>query len=242
MDLSVIFWLKNSKSSNNIPKDLLVANALAATEEVTDIFMEGVIRKIQRFEEEGSFDEENAGLILENIFCRRELMNDCDGDSENLTVEKLKSVQEKYEETIINAAGINNKALQKELAIARDEISKAEKEKSTIVENLKNKSRDKAKKISAFAYYTVKFGIFLIFVGLFAFGIVACILDGIEGDISIWGVVSLFFAILGIVDFWLEKYNLIKRIASLIKHRIYDYVLYREMSAISKIISGTKQD
>ena len=233
VDLSVILWLKSSQRNKNMPKDLLVANALAATEEVTDVFMSGVLSKIKKFEEEGNFDTENAGLILENIYLRRELVKECESNPENLTVDKVKRLKDKYEEKIIKAAGIDNGTLRAELAVAQDEKSKAQKERSSLVDAIKGKAQEKAKKISNICYWTFLIVIYTIFLAIAAFGIAGCVIDSAAEKISVWVIVLLIVSVMGLLDLLCGKLKFIIKAAKKIKLKVYDKVFSNNIMVLN---------
>ena len=101
---------------------------------------------IKRVEQEdGSFDEETAGLILENIYIRRELVDLCNGDPSELSPEKLQILQTKYEDMIIKKVGFDNKELQVKLESERREKLKIEQEKKLLLSGLRDKAIKKAR-------------------------------------------------------------------------------------------------
>ena len=228
-DFTILMWLKNSKKSNMVPKEILVANAMAAVEEVTDVFMDGVLDKINKYKDQGLFDEESAGLILENIFCRRELVQLCSGDFNSITYETLKTVQEKYENDVITKAKINNKELSNALQCESNARRKAEQEKENIKNKIKDNAKSKASKKSRGWKYVILVLSILIIIGLSAFGIASTIIHGLAGEFSLWGLIAIIFAVLGIVDFAFSKLRLIIKISKIFEKKIYDYVYKKNL-------------
>lgn len=224
VDFTVLMWLKNRRKNNDIPKDILVANALAATEEVTENFMEGVLSRIKKYQEDGSFDEETAGLILENIYIRRELVDLCNGDPSELSPEKLQILQTKYEDMIIKKVGFDNKELQVKLESERREKLKIEQEKKLLLSGLRDKAIKKATKSSKIVKWLILSFLILTFISVGIFGIYACITQGLKGEVSIWGIIGIAFSALGIFDFLISKFRLIIRFPNFIEKIVYNKV------------------
>ena len=219
-DFTVLMWLKNG-AKNNVPKDILVANALAATEEITETFMSGVLAKIQIFRQEDTFDEENAGLILENIYCRRELAEKCNGNPEMLTFDDFQSVQTKYEQKIIQQAGYDNVKLSSELELLKSKQIEAEKSRTELVDKIIDEAKRKASKNSKCA----KISIAAVIIGLFAacgiIGIVKCIFDAFNKEVNILAIIGIAFAILGIVDLIIGKMRFVLKFSTFVAEKVY---------------------
>ena len=217
-------WLKKSKKNSSVPKDILVANAIAATAEVTENFMEGVLSCIKRYKQDDKFDEESAGLILENIYCRRELVEVCNGDPKEITIEKIKFVQEKYEEKIRTEAGYKNKQLKTDLETERQSRIKAEQDKKELMNNLKTKANNKAIKWSKPFKWLVLILLSSLFVGVGVLGAVACIKQGLIGEVSTFGIISIVVSLLGLFDFLIGKSRFILKLSKLIELKVYNKV------------------
>lgn len=234
IDFTILMWLKNSKKNSTVPKDILVANAMAATEEVTENFMEGVFACIKRYQQDGNFDEESAGLILENIYCRRELVEICNGDPNDITEEKIKFVQEKYEDKIREQAGFDNKKLKTELDSEKQTRLKIEQEQKEFLSNL----RDKAKSYATKRSHTVKWVIIItLSTLLLAFGVlgtVSCVQQGLIGEVSILGVIGIVVAISGLLDFLIGKSRLILKLSKYIELKVYNRVYDRKINEYYK--------
>lgn len=222
-------WLKNSRKNSSVPKDILVANAMAATEEVTDNFIDGVLACIKRYQQDGLFDEESAGLLLENIYCRRELVEICNGDPNEITIERIRFVQEKYEDEIRKAAGFDNKQLRTELDSEKQARLKAEQDKLDFMNNLRSKANEKATHKSRIVKR-----IFLIILSsiLFVFGVlgaISCIKQGLAGEVSIWGISGIVVSIWGLFDFLVERSRLILKLSRYIELKTYEKVYERKI-------------
>lgn len=226
IDFTILMWLKNGGKNNDVPKDMLVANAMAATEEITENFMTVVLSKIRHYQEEGTFDEENVGLILEDIYCRREIVDRCNGDPDNFSLDMYKSVKEKYENSIINKANINNVQLKNDLEEMKRKNTQAEKERSEIIDRIIKEAKDKAntnKKIGK----VLLIGIFLaVVIFLLISGGWATIKTAIDGSINFYGIIALLFALAGVVSLILEKagkgLKLIEKLTQCIYDKTYE--------------------
>lgn len=229
LDFTILMWLKNSRKHSSVPKDILVANAMAATEEVTDNFIDGVLACIKRYQQDGLFDEESAGLLLENIYCRRELVEICNGDPNEITIERIRFVQEKYEDQIRKAAGFDNKQLRTELDSEKQARLKAEQDKLDFMNNLRSKANEKATHKSRIVKR-----IFLIILSsiLFVFGVlgtISCIKQGLAGEVSIWGISGIVVSIWGLFDFLVERSRLILKLSRYIELKTYEKVYDRKI-------------
>lgn len=224
IDFTILMWLKNSKKNSSVTKDILVANAIAATEEVTENFMEGVLSCIKRYKQDDKFDEESAGLILESIYCRRELVGVCNGDPDEITIEKIKSVQEKYEEKIRIEAGFKNKQLKTDLETERQSRIKAEQDKKELMNNLKTKANNKAIKRSKLFKWLVLILLSSLFIGFGVSGAVACIKQGLIGEVSALGIISIVISLLGLFDFFIGKSRVILKLSKFVELKVYNNV------------------
>ena len=224
IDFTILMWLKNSKKNSSVPKDILVANAIAATEEVTENFMEGVLSCIKRYKQDDKFDEESAGLILENIYCRRELVEVCNGDPKEITIEKIKFVQEKYEDRIRTEAGFKNKQLKTDLESERQSRIKAEQDRKELMNSLKAKANNKAIKWAKPFRWGLLILLSSLFVGAGVIGAVACIKQGLIGEVSTFGIISIVVSLLGLFDFLIGKSRFILKLSKLIELKVYNYV------------------
>lgn len=229
IDFTILMWLKNNKKNTSVPKDILVANAMAATEEVTEHFMNGVLSKIEDYKKDGAFDEENAGLILENIYCRRELADLCHDDFNEFTPDKLQIIQNKYEEHVIQKIGLDNKELKAQLDKEKDARKKTEQETQIFKENLRKKANNKALKISKIAKYIVLSLFSIVFLFLLIFGITSCIIQGLNNSISIWGIIAIIFSVFGIIDALISKSRLVIKLSKYIENKIYNFVYYKKI-------------
>ena len=222
IDFTILMWLKNSKKNSSVPKDILVANAMAATEEVTENFMEGVLACIKRYQQDGSFDEESAGLILENIYCRRELVEICNGDPKEITIEKIKSVQEKYEDKIREKAGFDNKKLKIELVGEKQARFEAEQSKKDLMNNLRSKAKKNATIKSQIIKWFVIIILSSIVIGFGVFGIISCIKQGLIGEVSVLGIIGIIVSVLGLCDFLIGKSRFILKLSKIIELKAYE--------------------
>ena len=229
IDFTILMWLKNSKKNSSVPKDILVANAMAATEEVTENFMEGVFACIKRYQLDGGFDEESAGLILENIYCRRELVEICNGDPSEITIEKIKFVQEKYEDKIREKAGIDNKKLKTELDNEKQARLKAEQDKKDFMSNLRNKAKKKATQKSQIVKWSILIILSGILLGFGVLGTISCIEQGLIGKVSVLGIIGIAVSIFGLLDFVIGKSRLIIKLSKLIEIKVYEKTYDRKI-------------
>ena len=234
IDFTILMWLKNGAKNSKIPKEILVSNALAATEEITDNFMEGVLLKIKKYQEEGLFDEENAGLILENIYLRRELVEKCNGNPEEFSIEILQSVQEKYEQEIIQKAGYNTIKLSNELEVERHKRHEAETEKTTLIDNIKADAKEVAKKGQRLTKIVSTSLIAVLFIFFGGFGIYATIVSGINGKISILGIVAILFSGFGIIDFLYSKLRFALKLSNWLGNKVYDFIYDKKTKCLRK--------
>ena len=231
IDFTILMWLKSNRQNKNVPKEILVANALAATEEVTENFMEGVLEKIKNYQKEGTFDEENAGLILENIYYRRELVDKCNGNPEELSVEIIQSAQEKYEYNCMQKAGYDNLELKNNLKTEIDARKEIENRHNDMIDKIINRAKTTASKRAKAVKSTFKIIIVGLVVGLCIFGIYATIKDGLTGDANPYGISALVFAALGIVDLLIGNCRFTFKIVDVLANKIYDRT-YREMTSL----------
>ena len=229
-DFTILMWLKSGKKNDDVPKQLLVANAIAATEEITENLMESILAKIKKYEDEGCFDSENVGLILENIYCRRELADICNGDPDELTPDKISIVQKRYEDRIRKEAGYDTQRLQNELQLEKRSRVNAEQNEKQLKSDLINKATTKATKYKNITNILLFTLVGIIIIGVAIFGIVACCYQGINGKVSVWGIIALAFSILGVLDFLVSKFRLIIKLIRKISNTIYSRVYDKKIS------------
>lgn len=224
IDFTILMWLKNSKKNSSVPKDILVANAMAATEEVTETFMEGVFTYLKQYQNDGSFDEETAGLILENIYCRRELVEICNGDPSEITIEKIKFVQEKYEDKIREKAGFDNYKLKAELNSEKQARLKAEQDNKEFISNLRNKAKHNATKKSQMVGWGILIILSCILLGFGVLGTIFCIKQGLIGEVSVLGIIGIAISLFGLFDFLIGKSRVVIKLSKFIELKVYEKV------------------
>lgn len=229
IDFTILMWLKNSKKNASVPRDILVANAIAATEEVTENFMESVLACIKRYKDDGDFDEESAGFILENIYCRRELAGICNGDPNAITIEKIRTVQEKYEDKIIAKAGFENNELKAKLETEKLARLKAEQSNNDIMSKFRTKAHKQASNSSKLAKWAILISISTLFLSFGIIGVIACIRQGLIGEISTYGIIAIVISLFGFIDFLIGKSRLILKFAKLVEKKVYNKVYDRKL-------------
>lgn len=229
IDFTILMWLKNSKKDASVPKDILVANAIAATEEVTENFMEGVLSCIKRYQQDKDFDEESAGLILENIYCRRELVDICNGDPGEITMEKIKSVQDKYEDRIREQAGFDNKELKVKLETEIQARRKAEQSKMDTMNALSAKAKKKAINISQTVYYILSIITTSCIICFGFFGAFACVKQSLINKISAIGIVAVSISLLGLFDFLIAKARYVQKFLKFISNKVYNRIYNKKI-------------
>lgn len=129
---------------SDIPKQILVSNALAATENVGENFMKALIAKVDMLKKETKcMDPDSITLLVEDYYVRRELMEQTNCDADKLTVDTLNNVAETYKEKILKEANIDNKSLETENKKLSEEKLKLDRD--VLLTNLALKEQAKIK-------------------------------------------------------------------------------------------------
>ena len=168
-------------------------------------------------------------MILENIYCRRELVEICNGDPSEITIEKIKFVQEKYEDKIREKAGIDNKKLKTELDNEKQARLKAEQDKKDFMSNLRNKAKKKATQKSQIVKWSILIIISGILLGFGVLGTISCIEQGLIGEVSVLGIIGIAVSIFGLLDFVIGKSRLVIKLSKLIEIKVYEKTYDRKI-------------
>lgn len=227
-ELTILFWLKSGNLSTDVPCELLVANAYAAVEDVPDSFINAAIEKITKMKLPGG-DEDFSALIYEDIYLRRELSNECEGDIDSLTEKSVKTIKERYDEKILGSSIADKAKMQAEInrltAILKEQ---KEKEKEEIA-NKRQNALMKSKIISRRVTFVAKLILYLIFVGISVLGLVATIINGIKSKVSWWGIIILISGIIPFISIPFKKINWIKKVADKLAKQAEDATYSKHM-------------
>jgi len=94
IDLASIVWLKSYSTHPNYPQNKLLENALLAvepTQSLLDLFFETV----DKIKAEGGVTEDEAAILRNDLFCKRELVNAVQGDENALTENVVLTIRDK---------------------------------------------------------------------------------------------------------------------------------------------------
>ena len=231
-DFTILMWLKNKSRNTDTPKEILLANAYSAIDEVTDGFMSGVFNKIRQYENEGGFDVSNMGVILENIFYRRELADRCNGDPNNLSTDDFRTIKAKYDEGVVRKANIDVSSIAEELGRKKLENDHITAEHERLVFKVKDCAKKHAKKKSSIVFWLLGSLIYTVIIAATISGTVYTILDGLVGEINALAIAGIALGILGTIDLILSKCKFIVKMLRIIRQRVYDKCYYKEIAVL----------
>lgn len=209
VDLITVLWLKSFKSNPDLPKLKLIENARASLE-LTSTMIKRVKDVIEKMEKEGIINQADivSGNIQELNYYRKEIMEQIDGDEENIN-----------EEVILGVIDKDNIKLKQELDMKKEEIKqilgenqKAQKEKEEIIHNIKENCKRKASSITKCLKMTYLISSGIILLAIFVGSIYVIYVNNmsIQG-ITIIAFIGLLLDVLGITATFVPKYSKIKK-------------------------------
>ncbi len=222
-DLTVLLWMLGEKPNSSTPKDLLLANAFSAVDEVSDAFIYKAVEKFNNYSKDKNFNAALPALMYENIFLRRDISNICLDDPDLLSEDKIISITEKYKKELLGEEFSENKLLKQENERLKQE-NKAQKD--SIKERTKRAkviASNKAGIKYARVYCACKIAVYLLLFICFATGLTGTILNAIRQPQDVWAYIVLALAVLaGISTLFknaYEKVNILFRLARKIANR-----------------------
>lgn len=238
IDFIVLLWLKGNMKSD-IPKQILVSNALAATENVGENFMKALIAKVDMLKKETKcMDPDSITLLVEDYYVRRELMEQTNCDADKLTVDTLNNVAETYKEKILKKANIDNKSLETENKKLSEEKLKLDRDVLLTNLALKEQAKNKARKTRKIFKISMLVIAWITILGLFVTGTFFTIQSILEGKNSIFAyVILILISIYGIIDMCCTSNLIIKKWINKISQSIYNKKYSKELEIFTKIKS-----
>lgn len=203
LNLSAISWLKSSSTNQNYPKNKLIENAVSSIAPSTQL-MGLFFEKIDKLNAEGGISAEEAAIYRTNLFCKRELAKETQGDPDRMDEEMLNSIFDRFKESIsINEKEQSELNYQKYLE-QKEQASKPKRKALNEIEKEGEKAEKNAKLFYWILYWITTciialIGIYSIIIGIdskahFLFsGIFAIAID-------IWGMIDLIFGKKSIAD------------------------------------------
>lgn len=132
-DLCVLAWLKDFESNSKLPQMRLLKNVLAAISPSKEL-MDAYFSNLDFLESQGQITSDEAALLRVDIFARKELMEQTQGEKANLNTEVINHIRAKIREQSL-ASGIKigqheaEKKYQAELEARKNAVCRqAEKE------------------------------------------------------------------------------------------------------------------
>lgn len=208
VELITVLWLKSFKTNPDLPKMRLIENARASLE-LTSTMMKTVKNVIEKMEKEGIINQADmvSGNIQELNYYKREIMEQIDGDEENIN-----------EETILGIINKENMNLMQELQnereknrIITEEKEKAKKDMQNIIKTDEENSRKKAKLIVTILKRCYLIFSFIILIAVLVGSVYVIYTKNLSVDkITSIIIIGFLIEVLGILDCFVPKYSKLK--------------------------------
>lgn len=192
--ISAVLWLKNYDSHQNYPKHRLIENALASIEPNSQ-FLNSFYGAIEKLQAGGSITDEEAAIIRTDLFCKRQIMEDSQGDPSRIRDDTIIDLRDRLKEQYIgeerNATKLQYEAYIKE----KGERLKAVKKALDEIQKIGSETHD--------LVFSKWRNISFVILGLLLIVSIACIVISIIGNTSFGlaaAIVSGLFELYGFFD------------------------------------------
>jgi hypothetical protein len=223
-DFTVAMWLKSSASKQNIPRSILVSNAMAAVGRVADNFIDKIKIKFEKYKKDSLFtDDEAIQLMIEDNGIQQELIEETFGDVEMVTPEMLKAKDIKYREKIENDYETAT------IKTLTSEIQTSVSEKAKLVDAIKTKAKVKANIAKKRITIVLKALWILLSLALLGLGVYYTVTNLINDNLGGLGfIILILFGGLGFLDLLCKPKKFITKFIQIIANKVYDKVFDKE--------------
>lgn len=149
IDLVSLLWMRRNNKESQIPKRILIANAVASSRISSEI-MEKVIDLATRMEEDGQMPKEAALIIRSQSAMRDLIMEEVENEEDNVTGDALNRAVAKY----VSIASQKEREQEVEEAVRENRevlLSEFEHERSRMREQMEQKDEESQRNIAEFS-------------------------------------------------------------------------------------------
>lgn len=98
LNLSSLLWLRNYSTHKDYPKSKLIENAMSILEMPSSAFLNGLFNVIERLESQGMISQDEAIILRQDYYIKKEILSEVRGDSSAVTDESVKSARDRLRE------------------------------------------------------------------------------------------------------------------------------------------------
>lgn len=235
-DLSSLMWLRNYSTHKDYPKSKLIENAMSILEVPSQQFLTGLFDTIDRLQSQGDITADEATILRQDYYSKKEILSAAKGDSDAITEETLKAAKARLRDKYIGDENKQAELNYQKYIIQKEENNRAFKKASDSIREIgENEFSKWEKRLTKIA----NIGMIIILVI-----IVGCMIYGIVGTSS-WALITaavlLIVDVFAFIDLLKNKKKTIKKWINSIARRKADNVMDKKREEYEALLGSFDQ-